>query len=245
MSKGATWGGWTLVGILALGYCGRSDQPAPQSQATAPRPQAVVTSSYDPSASVRFSEPAPALPPWPSAPPPQLAPSTPTRQPPAPAQARPVRQERTLYVTGRNVPMKEFPRRDADNVDRLNRGMEVTEVERRNDWVKIRHPITAREGWVSARLLGTVRPADATPAEPQEEQVRTPPNRLTDAAIVALLIAQSRRSYPGNCACPDDTDRAGRRCGARSAHSKPRGRSPLCYPEDVSEAAIAAYRRRR
>jgi hypothetical protein len=64
---------------------------------------------------------------------------------------------------------------------------------------------------------------------------------LTAAAIVALIIEESRRAYYATgrpCACPDDTMRSGRRCGGRSAHSRPGGASPLCYPADVSEAMI-------
>ncbi len=47
-----------------------------------------------------------------------------------------------------------------------------------------------------------------------------------------------RRSEPirdpvvGSCSCPYDTDRAGRRCGGRSAYSKPGGASPKCYTTD-------------
>lgn len=43
---------------------------------------------------------------------------------------------------------------------------------------------------------------------------------LSDARIRELLIQQSIANYPGNCPCPHNDDRAGRRCGARSAYSK-------------------------
>jgi hypothetical protein len=43
---------------------------------------------------------------------------------------------------------------------------------------------------------------------------------LSDARIRELLIQQSIANYPGNCPCPYNVDRAGRRCGARSAYSK-------------------------
>lgn len=46
-------------------------------------------------------------------------------------------------------------------------------------------------------------------------------------------IRQSIAAYPGSCPCPYSTDRAGRRCGARSAYSRPGGARPLCYPSDV------------
>lgn len=46
-------------------------------------------------------------------------------------------------------------------------------------------------------------------------------------------IRQSIAAYSGNCPCPYSVDRAGRRCGARSAYSRPGGAAPLCYPADV------------
>jgi len=65
---------------------------------------------------------------------------------------------------------------------------------------------------------------------------------LTDDAIRQLMIAQSIASYSGSCPCPYNTDRAGRRCGKRSAWSRPGGASPLCYTSDISDEAVASYR---
>lgn len=67
----------------------------------------------------------------------------------------------------------------------------------------------------------------------------------TDAQIKQRIIRESIASYPGNCPCPYNTDRAGRRCGARSAYSRPGGHAPLCYPADVSAAQVRSYRARR
>ncbi|MGJ5075517.1 hypothetical protein [Bradyrhizobium oligotrophicum] len=93
-------------------------------------------------------------------------------------------------------------------------------------------------------------PTQAKPA-PQEKQSAPDTKRkvetaLTAAAIVAILIKASREQYYATghpCACPDDLMRNGRACGARSAHSKPGGASPLCYPTDVTAEMIDAYRR--
>jgi len=65
---------------------------------------------------------------------------------------------------------------------------------------------------------------------------------LTDAEVRARLVAESIRGYPGNCPCPEYRDAAGRRCGARSAHSRAGGRAVLCYPEDVTDEALRRYR---
>ena len=67
----------------------------------------------------------------------------------------------------------------------------------------------------------------------------------TDAQIRQEMIRQSIASYSGSCPCPYSTDRGGRRCGARSAYSRPGGAAPLCYASDISDAQVAAYRRRR
>ncbi|HEX8655530.1 MAG TPA: hypothetical protein VF693_09950 [Allosphingosinicella sp.] len=66
----------------------------------------------------------------------------------------------------------------------------------------------------------------------------------TDAQIRQRLIRQSIASYPGSCPCPYSVDRAGRRCGGRSAYSRPGGYAPLCYPSDITPAMIREARGR-
>lgn len=73
----------------------------------------------------------------------------------------------------------------------------------------------------------------------------TPPKETeADAEIKQLLIEESRARYPGNCPCPYNVDRAGSRCGKRSAYSRPGGASPLCYPSDISDEMVEEYRKR-
>lgn len=64
----------------------------------------------------------------------------------------------------------------------------------------------------------------------------------TDTEIKEHLVLKSIAGYSGSCACPFNTDRGGRRCGARSAYSRPGGASPLCYAADVSEGAVKTFR---
>lgn len=66
----------------------------------------------------------------------------------------------------------------------------------------------------------------------------------TDEEVRRYLIDQSAASYTGSCRCPDDRDRAGRRCGARSAYSRPGGVAPLCFPDDVAPELIRQARER-
>jgi hypothetical protein len=72
-----------------------------------------------------------------------------------------------------------------------------------------------------------------------------PPENLSkvpDREIVSRIIRESRQSYEGQCACPDDRSYSGSACGGRSAYSKKRGIK--CYPGDVTRSEIAEYRAR-
>ena len=58
---------------------------------------------------------------------------------------------------------------------------------------------------------------------------------ISDKQIKSIFISESIKSYPGSCPCPYFSDRAGRRCGGRSAWSRPGGYSVLCYESDISD----------
>lgn len=243
--KSAGGAGWLVLAFIGFAFakCGdtKTSAPAPA------HPPATALSS-----------PAPALAPTPSAAPAPTPPAVPASRPsPSPSPApttnryltppevalRPIK--RSLYVTGKEVPIRDAPNGKAKILDRLPTGMEVGELARREGWVEVRHPISAVEGWMSTRRLTTKRPGD----EDEDHQVpavksKSLPGALDTAAIAAALIARSIASYPGNCACPYHTDRAGRSCGRRSAHSKGGGRAPLCFPDDITPAMIANYKSR-
>jgi hypothetical protein len=73
------------------------------------------------------------------------------------------------------------------------------------------------------------------------------PQALSDAAISALIVQESRNAYYATghpCACPDDLMRNGRRCGGNSAYIRPGGAQPLCSATDVSPEMINRYRAR-
>lgn len=155
----------------------------------------------------------------------------------------PVEQSKPrLVVSGHNVPMRADPAPKTAIIDRLKQGLAVEEVERQDGWVKVRHPVTAAEGWVKASLVRAE--ADTSAAEKPKAETAKPSVGpvLATSIIVARLLAESRADYPGNCACPEDRDKRGHRCGARSAYSRPGGYAPLCYPHDVTPAMIAEYR---
>lgn len=153
-----------------------------------------------------------------------------------------------LQVRGSDVAFRAGPSRDAAIIDRLAKGLKLEEIDRAGEWSKVRHPVTGRDGWVFSGLLspmdGQGEGEPAKPAKPIPE-VRPPTApALSIAAIAQRLIAESRASYPGSCACPYDTDRGGRRCGARSAYSRPGGYAPICYESDVTAQMVERYRSR-
>jgi hypothetical protein len=87
----------------------------------------------------------------------------------------------------------------------------------------------------------------APPRTPQHA-AETVPDRATlgDTQVTTLIIAASIAAYftlNRPCACPYHKDRGGRSCGGRSAHSKPGGEAPLCFPTDITAGMIAAYRK--
>ena len=65
---------------------------------------------------------------------------------------------------------------------------------------------------------------------------------VSDAEIRQMMIRDSLAAYPGPCPCPYNTMMNGRQCGSFSAYSKPGGRSPLCYSQDVSQKMVDDYR---
>jgi hypothetical protein len=66
----------------------------------------------------------------------------------------------------------------------------------------------------------------------------------SDDEVRDLMIAESIAAYPGPCPCPYNVMRNGKSCGGFSAWSKPGGEEPLCFPEDITDAEVEAYRAR-
>lgn len=130
------------------------------------------------------------------------------------------------YVTGDGLRLRAGPSERAAVIARLDQGNAVTVNARRDGWAKVTAGYD-QTGWVAERFLGD---GAALTAQFSESKIR------------AILIARSQRGYSGSCPCPDNYDRGGLRCGGRSAYSRPARASPLCYPSDVSAAALQAYR---
>jgi hypothetical protein len=165
------------------------------------------------------------------------------RTPKAPPSESAIAQAR-LAVTAQTLRVRSAPSETAEIVGRLRRGEQVDVVQTLNGWHEIAQNGSAL-GWASE--IGFRAPALAKPPPTQIEKPKLE-TVLTAAAIAALLVRASRQSYYASgrpCACPDDVMRNGRRCGSRSAYSRPGGASPLCYPGDVTAGMIEAFRARQ
>ncbi|MDX3977629.1 SH3 domain-containing protein [Shinella sp.] len=149
------------------------------------------------------------------------------------------------YVSGKRVGFRSGPSTTDPIIDRFDAGRKVFLMEQAGDWSRIRDDLTQHEGWIATRFLSETR-TKAAPAKkekkPEEIEVAVPV--VPDSVLIQRIIAESLDSYPSSCACPYSRDRAGRRCGKRSAYSKPGGYSPVCFPGDVSKAMIEAFRSR-
>lgn len=71
------------------------------------------------------------------------------------------------------------------------------------------------------------------------------PPQWPEAQVRQAIVRESLADYPGACPCPESIMRNGRRCGRNSAYSKPGGREPICYEDEVTAEQIAAWRRQR
>lgn len=167
--------------------------------------------------------------------------------PPVPEQppARPASEaEELLYVSGTRVAFRTGPSTQNPVIDRFDSGRSVLLVERSDDWARVRDQLTQRDGWIAARFLSTERKRRDSSGGLNENYSSPdkPVPSIPDSVIIQRIIAASVASYPSSCACPYSTDRGGRRCGKRSAYSKPGGYAPICYPDDVTTAMIAAFR---
>ena len=144
-------------------------------------------------------------------------------------------------MSGKRVGFRSGPSTTDPIIDRFDAGRKVFLIEQAEDWSRI------RDGWIATRFLSETEVKTKTaPArkekKPEEIEVAVPV--VPDSVLIQRIIAESLDSYPSSCACPYSRDRAGRRCGKRSAYSKPGGYAPVCFPGDVTKAMIEAFRSR-
>lgn len=148
-----------------------------------------------------------------------------------------------LFVRGSTVNLRAGPGTEFAVMARMPRGTEVDLVGRLGSWTYV-ETTAGLTGHIRSDLLSASRPAAAPEpvrSRQSERTTRKANARRAEAAprprygggSVQQAIRASIAAYPGNCPCPYSYDRAGRRCGGRSAWSRRGGYAPLCYPSDV------------
>lgn len=146
-----------------------------------------------------------------------------------------------IYVTGSSVRVRSGPGTIYDQVHSFKRGQKLLfDGERDGKWIKVVAPKDGIVGWMHGDYLSFEVPKVRTVAVPKPEADRGP----SDVQLRREIIRSSLASYQGSCPCPYNRDRVGRRCGGRSAYSRPGGRSPICYDRDVTSSMLASWRAR-
>lgn len=153
-----------------------------------------------------------------------------------------------VFVMGSRVNVRSGPNVSYKRLGAFDRGTRLTVLDVQNGWTRVSGSIAGApvSGWMSSTYLGRSAPVPVVrraPAPAPKRAIDAPSNAQISAAR-KTLISQSLAMYPGNCPCPYNHDRAGRRCGKRSAWSKPGGRSPLCYDSDITRSHLTAYFKR-
>lgn len=160
------------------------------------------------------------------------------------------------YVAANNVNLRSAPGQKERSLAKLPKGTQVLVTSTRGGWSKVTVGGGKLSGWISSNfLVSSLPPALRAPAmaapstrkvspaaKAKPVQITPKLSRLSQTEIVAAIIQRSLGSYSGRCPCPYNRDRAGKRCGARSAYMRPRGAAPICYAQDVTPEMIAAFR---
>lgn len=144
------------------------------------------------------------------------------------------------FVTASSLNIRSAPNTAGNVIGKLQNGHQVSVLQRSNGWLMV-EPSPGVQGWISGQYTSaTLEPPSAS--QPAQALLAAPAPAVDRDAIIQQMIERSIRNYSGNCPCPYNTMRNGRRCGGNSAYSKPGGRSPICFPTDVTEAMIEAFR---
>lgn len=150
----------------------------------------------------------------------------------------------TMYVDASRLNVRNGPNKSDKVIWTLKRDQAVQVTDVRGNWSFITG--AKYQGWVFSTFLTRNKAPKQQASLPSTSlpTVHRQPG-LSKAAITKLLIDRSLAYYSGNCPCPYNRDRAGRRCGRRSAYTRPGGESPLCYSADITAAMISDYRSRQ
>ncbi|WHO24094.1 SH3 domain-containing protein [Agrobacterium tumefaciens] len=220
---------WLLCGLILFGISKLAEAPSGHGS-TSPSPSSTGVAHAPKSPPLTMSDER------------QTSPSASTASPPSEtARSQTIAEIRTKFVNGNGVALRAAPGPKAQIIDRLDRGRKVDLLQPEGQWSRIKDILTQKEGWVASRFLQDENPKREQISKPSEPTNKPTPT-ISPTIIIQRIIAESVANYPGTCACPYSTDRRGRRCGSRSAYSKPGGYAPICFAQDVTKSMIEAYR---
>ncbi|MEL7092323.1 MAG: SH3 domain-containing protein [Pseudomonadota bacterium] len=172
-----------------------------------------------------------------------------TETPRKAAARRPAPQsQKSVYVTGSRVNVRAGPSTQFDRLGSFAKGTKLRAISQSNGWTEISGAAGSQKltGWMASQYLAAQPPKQtAQPAAVTPQRRIASPSTADISRARDMIIRQSIAAYPGNCPCDYNRDRAGRRCGKRSAWSRPGGASPICYPSDVTHSHLVAYFKRQ
>jgi SH3-like domain-containing protein len=151
---------------------------------------------------------------------------------------------RKMFVGVEKLNVRATPDPIGKKTAALAKGLAVYVVETAGGWSKIETASGQTIGWVTSSFLNNGQPESRKSIE-LKPQIALPTVKpipsINRQSVITAIIRNSMASWSGNCACPYQTDRGGRRCGGRSAYSRPGGYSPVCFEGDVSNEMIADW----
>jgi hypothetical protein len=143
-----------------------------------------------------------------------------------------LKSQLTLAQGGQAIPTDPFP-------EAINAAMEAANLtqtaQSESEWQSV------AENWQTALNLLSAVPESSTNYDTAQVKITEYTNNLAYAqsqvssaqqasqSASTRSLTQARAPRSGSCDCPYDRDSRGRRCGDRSAYSRPGGRSPVCY----------------
>jgi Bacterial SH3 domain len=184
---------------------------------------------------------------------------------PKPEKLKAPRAVRILYVGASKLNLRDTPSKNGKKLGELIHGAPLRVTEENLDWVRVEQEEGYSLGWVNRAYLRDTKPPKPKPKNvlvkdaeayldtlPKQEVKKEKSFIAPLPKQTAILLPQTSRgqtfTYTGRCACPDDVDSAGRRCGRRSAYSRAGGASPTCNGSNIlayeapSTAPVPSYK---
>lgn len=129
-----------------------------------------------------------------------------------------------IVYSSAKLRMREGPGTSFQTVTTLEKGTRLEVSATDGEWFRV--SASLKSGWVHR---GFVSDSPVSVKRPTTRQEPAPARRLVKSAPESRSGQPVRDAYVGSCDCPYDLMSNGRRCGGRSAYSRPGGRSPQCY----------------